>query len=108
MQNENSRPIELPVEFIYSCTNNLIDSLKLGQGAFGAVYKGEYGNRVFAVKHILDGIALKKDELLEKTVPYRTNVKTELEVSSFVVSSAYWIMYQVLMILILLSFCFRH
>ena len=87
MDNVNSRPIELPVEFIYSCTNNFNVTRKLGQGAFGAVYKGEYGNRVFAVKHILDGIAVKKDELLEKTVPYRTNVKTELEVSSFVVSN---------------------
>ena len=87
MDNVNSRPIELPVEFIYSCTNNFNVTRKLGQGAFGAVYKGEYGNRVFAVKHILDGIAMKKDELLEKTDPYRTNVKTELEVSSFVVSN---------------------
>ena len=65
----------------------LLKPQKNGEGAFGAVYKGEYGNRVFAVKHILDGIALKKDELPEKTVPYRTNVKTELEVSSFVVSN---------------------
>ena len=87
MDNVDSMPIELPVEFINSCTNNFNKSLKLGEGAFGVVYKGEYDNRVFTVKHIADDIAVKKDELQEKTVPNLANVKTELEVSSFVVLS---------------------
>jgi hypothetical protein len=87
MNDVKSRPIELPVEFIISCTNNFDKDRKIGEGAFGVVYKGEYDNRVFTVKHIADDIAVKKDELQEKTVSNLTNVKTELEVSSFVVSN---------------------
>ena len=37
MDNVNSRPIELPVEFITYCTNNFAVDRKLGQGAFGIV-----------------------------------------------------------------------
>ena len=88
MQNENSRPIELPVEFIYSCTNNLIDSLKLGQGAFGAVYKGEDDNRYFAVKCVRFNLFSLEDQKkgIRKTFK-RETFKKELEVSSSVVSS---------------------
>ena len=46
----NSGPIQLPVEFINRCTNNFADALKLGQGTFGAVYKGMADNRYFALK----------------------------------------------------------
>ena len=49
MDNVDSRPIELPKEFIISCTNNFA-ALKLGEGAFGAVYKGKDDNRYIAVK----------------------------------------------------------
>ena len=56
MDNVNSRPIELPVEFITYCTNNFAEVRKLGQGAFGVVYKGQDDNWDFAVKCILKSI----------------------------------------------------
>jgi len=71
MQNENSRPIELPVEFIYSCTNNLNITKKLGQGAFGAVYKGKDDNQYFAVKRILFDIAVAKDKVKEVSKTFK-------------------------------------
>jgi len=82
MDNVDSRPIELPVEFIISCTNNFGNASKLGQGAFGAVYKGKDDNRYFVVKRILFDIAVKEDKVKEVSKSF----KIELEVSSCVVS----------------------
>ena len=82
MDNVNSRPIELPLEFIISCTNNFA-ALKLGEGAFGAVYKGKDENQIFAVKCILFNIAVEKNKVEEATKGF----KRELQVSSFVVSN---------------------
>jgi hypothetical protein len=83
MENVNSRPIELPVEFITYCTNNFDDAFKLGEGGFGAVYKGKDDNRYFAVKRILFNIAVAQDKVKEVSKTF----KIELEVSSCVVSS---------------------
>jgi hypothetical protein len=84
MDNVNSIPIELPVEFINSCTNNFDEALKLGEGAFGAVYKGKFDNRYFAVKCLLFNVAVEKDTLQEISKSF----KIELEVSSCVVSNS--------------------
>ena len=54
--------IKLPVEFIFSCTNNLHNDTKLGEGAFGAVYKGKDDNRYFAVKRICFDFAVKENK----------------------------------------------
>jgi hypothetical protein len=82
IDNVDSRPIELPVEFIISCTNNFDNALKLGEGAFGAVYKGKDDNQYFAVKRILFDIAVAKDKVKEVSKTF----KIELAVSSCVVS----------------------
>ena len=83
MDNVNSRPIELSVEFITYCTNNFAEVRKLGQGAFGVVYKGQDDNWDFAVKCILFNIAVEKNKVEEVTKGF----KRELQVSSFVVSN---------------------
>jgi hypothetical protein len=83
MDNVDSRPIELPVEFINSCTNNFNKSLKLGEGAFGVAYKGQIENRVFVVKCMLANIAVESDKVEE----VREIFKRELQVSLFEVSS---------------------
>jgi hypothetical protein len=83
MDNVDSRPIELPIEFINSYTNNFYEALKLGEGAFGVAYKGQIENRVFAVKRMLANIAVESDKVEE----VRDILKRELQVSSFEVSS---------------------
>ena len=77
MDNVNSRPIELPVEFINSCTNNFDEDGKLGEGAFAVVYKGKDGNQYFAVKRIRFNIAVEKNKVKEVTKGF----KRELQVS---------------------------
>ena len=79
----DSRPIELPKEFIMNCTNNLAEERKLGHGSFGAVYKGMDDNRYFAVKCLRFNLDFLEDQKkgISKTF------KKELEVSSSVVSS---------------------
>ena len=83
MENVNSRPIELPKEFITYCTNNFAVDRKLGQGAFGVVYKSQDDNWDFAVKCILFNIAVEKTKVEEVTKSF----KRELQVSSFMVSN---------------------
>jgi len=83
IDNVKSRPTELPVEFITYCTNNFDKDRKLGEGAFGAVYKGMDDNRYFAVKCLRFNLAFLEDQ---KKGISKSFIK-ELEVSSSVVSS---------------------
>jgi serine/threonine protein kinase len=83
IDNVNSRPIELPVEFIINCTNNFDVALKLGQGALGAVYEGKHDNRYFTFIRMLFDFAVEKDKVQDVS----KSLKTEYEVSSFLISS---------------------
>ena len=83
MDNVNSRPIELPVEFIISCTNTFAEDRKLGHGSFGAVYKGMDDNQYFAVKCLRFNLAFLEDQ--KKGIS--KSFINELQVSSSVVSS---------------------
>ena len=62
IDNVNKRPIELPVEFIISCTNNFDKERELGHGSFCAVYKGMDDNRYFAVKCLRFNLAFLEDQ----------------------------------------------
>ena len=103
MDNVDLRPIELPKEFIISCTNNFAEERKLGHGSFGAVYKGMDDNQYFAVKCLRFNLDFLEDQKkgISKTF------KKELEVSSSVVSSIACC-FKSIMFLIIPSYCFRY
>jgi Ran GTPase-activating protein (RanGAP) involved in mRNA processing and transport len=103
IDNVNKRPIELPKEFIISCTNNFA-ALKLGEGAFGAVYKGMDDNRYFAVKCLRFNLTFLEDKKKLKIIK---TFKKELEVSSSVVSSIAGC-FKSIMFLNIPSYCFRY
>jgi hypothetical protein len=99
----DSRPIELPKEFIMNCTNNLAEERKLGHGSFGAVYKGMDDNRYFAVKCLRFNLGFLEDQ---KKGISKSFIK-ELEVSSSVVSSIAGC-FKSIMFLNIPSYCFRY